>query len=218
VSAKSTEYYHSFESAPIDRNDKFVLGEGNVYTYQYDSHADSGKKIILCIADTRFKADYYLKCNAVTGTMTSNGVTYPSINITARISASADFMYDSEHSKGTYFDKEIEYQLGIMVCSDGNIKFIKNCVERDKHPAGIGVSEWSQFCTFGGIREVVKGMESDINDIVEKYKTASENTFLSGYRTNCNWVMPGNGTFTYRDERFSDGLDFYTHIDYVQEA
>jgi hypothetical protein len=148
--------------------------------------------------------------------MASDGVTYPSLNVTTRITAGADFMYDSGHSKGTYFDTEIVYKLGIKVNADGTIQFIR-AYEEIEHPSGIDVNGWSQFCSCGEIGSVVKDMKNWMSNVVKEYNKAAENNFLRGYNTYCDWVMPGNRTFTFKDEGFSDGMDFYTYINYIQE-
>lgn len=220
VGVAKCEYSASF---PIDESEQeqFRTLDDKTYYYNYEHNSDTGKKSFYIPpflgADAQFKLCYKLMCIANLGTLVENGVSYPSINFKTCIGSGADFIYDSGHSDGIYFNKTVDFKVGIKIKSDGGIEFLTDSSVTDNKPAGIDVSGWSKFCTVGSIADVVDDMKSEMNNILDSFKDDAVDNFAASYNTSTQWVMPGNRTFTYTGEGFSTGKDFYSYVNYIQE-
>lgn len=78
-------------------------------------------------------------------------------------------------------------------------------------------SGWAEFASVGGIDSTVDGFTNYLKKWIGEFNGFAKSGFLNNFYTKMCWVMPGNSTFTYRDEGFTKGHDFYAMIKYVQE-
>ncbi len=219
----SLTFYYSLNQDESVDSQKFTLN-GSEYTYYYSSGFATDTSLVWDppipwpMGSGALKMKYELFCNAKPSTLTKDGVTYPSILFSARPLLYLNVTVDSGNNNGNIYDSTLLLNLGIKVNADGSIDFIKDVNLVDNHPGGIDYSGWSQFMTFGMIEDFVKNIKNDLEGFVVDAVNYTKNSFLNAYNVHTGWVMPGNRTFTFKNEGFSDFMDFYSYVNYVQET
>jgi hypothetical protein len=194
--------------------------EKSAYVYSYESKDSTDTHTIYVppffAASGSLAAEYTLSCKASAGRVAVEGVYYPCIIFDTHVVGWLDVVYDGGHSKGTVFDKDIVFNLGIAVDEYGRVSY-KKSVSVNSNPLTMNENGWSKFASFGEISKTVDQFKGFLNGEIEKCSNSAQFAFLESFQTQMAWVMPGNTTFTYKNENFTAGSDFYTEISYVQD-
>ena len=213
-------YWLGIQSASGYDAAQFLLQPDGSYQYCY-SHEKSSETVYgwippIFAASGSLAAKYSVACNARGGEITVDNVKYPALIFDARVVGWLDVVYDGGHSKGTIYDADLIFSLGIALDDYGNISF-KKTFELKENKTTMDKSGWAEFASVGGIDSTVDGFTNYLKKWIGEFNGFAKSGFLNYFYTKMCWVMPGNSTFTYRDEGFTKGHDFYAMIKYVQE-
>lgn len=185
--------------------------------YSYESESDCRCVYVppIFAATAQLKFHYWFDGSVGWDFITGNkGVRYPAIVYTVDLTLYTDIMYDSGHSTGNIINDKIKCFLGIGIDEYGRIQFHKG-VQEIRSCGNIDISGWSQFASFGAINGMIKNLETEMINMIERITGDYKQHFLEEFKCDTNWVMLGNRTFTFSGEEFSDYGDFCTKVKYT---
>lgn len=189
------------------------------YTYDpYSFSSDSGMISVYvppaAAATGQLKMKYSFNCTAKYADVESEGVVYPGLVFTIEVILYTEIYFDAQPSKGNIYHHTIDCWLGIAIDEYGRFKFIKRVDDKD-HGDKIDISTLAKIFTFGGVVDLVKDIDRNVEGIITQVIQSFIDAFTYDFADSCNWVMVGNKTFIFKEEGFSDYKDFYTKVTYV---
>lgn len=197
-----------------DNNQKLYVWGG--YSHYSESETATCWISPFFAATGKLKFNYTVSCTARAGSTIAGLVTYPAIVYDINVILWADVIYDDDHSEGNIFNRTITAAIGYAVDQYGAISLKKNIRVRDNGTT-MNQSGWSQFASFGGIDKCVDEISGKCGEWVSESIDQIQNEFMRNFLCYSNWVMPGNKTSVFRNERFSSDLDFCNEIIYASQ-